>query len=279
MRNAPWRLRRALDRHPVRAGFAALAAAVTVAAALVTIGGPDEGSGGGATAPAIDAAALPQGPLGVLPSVSAPEAQKAPPGPNFDIARLWSGRHVVLRDAPGGGALARVGDETEFGLPRTFWIAARRGDWIGAHSPELANERLGWIRDDRENLRVYSTPYWLEVSLSAQRIELNYGRRTLRRIPVTVGAAGTETPIGDYAITDSLAGAAIPDYYGCCVLALSGHQTSLPAGWIGGDRIAIHGSAGPIGGAASHGCLRAGDRDLVALLARVPLGTPVFIRA
>ena len=267
-----------MDRHPVRTGFAALAVVVSAVAAFVTFGRSDEGDRVVVTAPAIDSAALPQGPLGILPSASAPKSPEVPPGPNFDIARVWSGHRVVLRDAPAGRPLTRVGDETDFGLPRTFWITARKGDWIGVHSPELANGRLGWIRDDRESLRVYSTPYWLEVNLSTRRVDLNYGSRTLREIPVTIGAAGTETPVGDYAITDALAGAAIPDYYGCCVLALSGHQTSLPAGWIGGDRIAIHGSAGPIGGAASYGCLRAEDRDLVQLLARVPLGTPVFIR-
>jgi len=59
----------------------------------------------------------------------------------------------------------------------------------------------------------------------------------------------------------------------------SGHQPNLPAGWIGGNRMAIHGTPGSIGGAISHGCLRASDPDMVSLFARVPLGTPVFIHA
>jgi hypothetical protein len=37
--------------------------------------------------------------------------------------------------------------------------------------------------------------------------------------------------------------------------------------------------AGSVGGAESHGCLRASDPDMIALFARVPLGAPVFIRA
>jgi lipoprotein-anchoring transpeptidase ErfK/SrfK len=41
----------------------------------------------------------------------------------------------------------------------------------------------------------------------------------------------------------------------------------------------IHGTPGSIGGADSHGCLRASDPDMIALFARVPLGAPVFIRA
>ena len=81
-------------------------------------------------------------------------------------------------------------------------------------------------------------------------------------------------------MTDKLSGSRFGPYYGCCILALSGHQTHLPAGWPGGDRLAIHGTDSPatIGTAASAGCLRAADADLQALMRRVPLGTPVFIR-
>ena len=63
------------------------------------------------------------------------------------------------------------------------------------------------------------------------------------------------------------------------MLALNGHQPKLPAGWSGGDRLAIHGtnSPGTIGTPASAGCLRAADADLRILIRRVPLGTPVFI--
>lgn len=61
--------------------------------------------------------------------------------------------------------------------------------------------------------------------------------------------------------------------YGCCVIALTASQPSLPPGWLGGDRIAIHAWKGPVGPAGSTGCLRG------ALLERVSSGTPVFIRA
>ncbi len=83
---------------------------------------------------------------------------------------------------------------------------------------------------------------------------------------------------GDYAVTDGLVGRGLGPWYGCCLLALSGHQPNLPAGWIGGDRMAIHGTPGSIGGATSHGCLRASDANMISLIARVPLGAPVFIR-
>jgi lipoprotein-anchoring transpeptidase ErfK/SrfK len=54
----------------------------------------------------------------------------------------------------------------------------------------------------------------------------------------------------------------------------------LPAGWRGGDRVAIHGTSAPwtIGQASSAGCLHARDADLAYLMRIVPLGTPVLIR-
>ena len=61
-------------------------------------------------------------------------------------------------------------------------------------------------------------------------------------------------------------------------MALSGNQPNLPPGWIAGNGMPIHGTPGSIGGATSHGCLRASDQDMISLFARA-LGAPVFIRA
>ena len=94
-------------------------------------------------------------------------------------------------------------------------------------------------------------------------------------LEVAVGAAGSPTPIGRFAVTDQLTGFNTAAY-GCCILALSGHQTNLPSGWTGGDRLAIHGGDG-IGSAVSSGCLHAGESDLRWLLRRVPLGTQVVV--
>ena len=68
--------------------------------------------------------------------------------------------------------------------------------------------------------------------------------------------------------------------YGCCALALTGHQTKLLAGWPGGDRLAIHGTPQPetIGKEISLGCMRAHRRDIRALMRTVPLGSPVTVR-
>ena len=95
-----------------------------------------------------------------------------------------------------------------------------------------------------------------------------------------MGAPDTPTPPGEYYVTDKLRGADFGPFYGCCILALSGHQPDLPEGWSGGDRLAIHGSPTPTWGQnVSNGCLHAREADLRYLLKTVPLGTVVTIRA
>jgi hypothetical protein len=200
-------------------------------------------------------------------------------GPAFPIATVQAGRQVALHSSPGGPVFEQAGDRTEFGSARTYWIEQVRGQWFGVPTPDLPNGRLAWIRDDRSNLSISQTHFWISADLSAHRLELHYARRLVERFPVTVGSRESPTPLGNYAVTDGLHGSGLGPWYGCCILALSGHQNRLPAGWIGGNRIAIHGTPGSVGGADSHGCLRASDPDMVSLFERVPLGTPVFIHA
>jgi L,D-transpeptidase catalytic domain len=187
---------------------------------------------------------------------------------------------VPLRARPNGRVVARIGRHTEFGATRTLGVAARRGPWLGVIATELANGRLAWVRGRNPAVRVRRTAYSLHADLSERRLELRKSGRRIRRLAVAVGRPGSETPTGSFAVTDKLSGSRYGPYYGCCILALSGHQPKLPAGWPGGDRLAIHGTDSPstIGTAASAGCLRAADSELRVLMRRVPLGTPVFIR-
>jgi len=103
----------------------------------------------------------------------------------------------------------------------------------------------------------------------------------LQRLPVAVGRPGTETPLGRFAVTDLLRTRRADSPYGCCAVALSGHQTKLLPGWPGGDRLAIHATPNPetVGSAASLGCLRAYTRDIRALMRRLALGAPVVVVA
>jgi hypothetical protein len=268
---------------PVRVAVTA-ALALGVAAVASGCGGDDGASGAPSASAQVPTA---QGnPIDVLHAagIPLPRIHLTPPpekvaGPHYPVATVRPGRRIQLRDSPGGRVIRTVGDRTEFGSVRNFWIERVRGDWLGVPAPELANGQLGWIKDDRLALDVSETHYWIVADVGLQQLQLHYGNRILNRFTVTVGSPGSPTPLGNYAVTDGLAGRGVGPYYGCCVLALTGHQPNLPPGWLGGDRIAIHGTPGSIGGANSAGCLRASDADMVRLFARVPLGAPVFIRA
>jgi hypothetical protein len=217
------------------------------------------------------------------PAPAAAPFRAAPDAP----ARAATGGHVLarirratpLRARPGGRVLARIGRRTEFGTRTTLSVTRRRGAWLEVLSPLLPNHRRGWIRAGAA--RLGTTPYAIRVDRSARRAAVRRGGRTILRFTVAVGRPGNETPLGRFAVTDELRPGDASSPYGCCAVALTGHQTKLVPGWPGGDRLAIHGTPHPetVGQPVSLGCLRAHRRPLERLMRLVPVGTPVRIRA
>lgn len=244
---------------------------VATAATGVSPSAPMAQIAAGAPPPAT-ATERPWHPTQPVPSLAAPPAR----GPAFTIVRLDPNARIALRATPGGRLLTTLGGRTNFGSSRTFGVVRSRGSWLAVLAPELPNGTVGWVRFDSAKMERYWTKYSLRADLSERALELRYGKTLVARYLVTVGGPGSETPLGRFAITDGLSFDASP-FYGCCAMVTNGHQPKLPLGWLGGDRIAIHGTPGPVGGASSHGCLRATDETMRALMARVPLGTPLFV--
>jgi lipoprotein-anchoring transpeptidase ErfK/SrfK len=236
-----------------------LASLLLLALALAACGAKDE------------PAPLPFAPL------PAEAAEAASPAGRYLTARVLA--PTLLREAPGGRALHRLGRRTEFGSPRVLGVTGRRGGWLRVVASERPNGREGWIPEARA--RLASTDWSIHVDRSARRLTLRRDGRRVRSFPVAVGRPGTETPTGRFAVTDKLRPDDPASPYGCCALALSGHQTKLLPGWPGGDRLAIHATPQleTVGRAASLGCLRGRPRDVRRLMRTVPAGTPVFIRA
>jgi lipoprotein-anchoring transpeptidase ErfK/SrfK len=189
------------------------------------------------------------------------------------VAQL-RGTSVSLHAAPGSAhVLATIGSRTEFGSTTTLPVVSFRGRWLEVISTALPNDVHGYVRTGEVWLRHDAVA--IDVDLSARRLRVWRDGVVRRSMRVAIGSSSTPTPIGQFAVTDELTGIN-PTAYGCCILALSGHQTHLPPGWSGGDRLAIHGGGG-IGSAVSSGCLHAGEADLRWLMQRVPLGTVVEI--
>lgn len=204
-------------------------------------------------------------------------AEAATPSGRYLTARLLS--PTALRASPGGRKLHRLGVRTEFGSRRILGVTARRDGWLAVVASERKNGRVGWIPERRVALA--STNWSVHVDRSARRLTLRRKGRAVRSFPVAVGRPGTETPTGRFAVTDKLHPDDPGSPYGCCALALSGHQTKLIDGWPGGDRLAIHATPNveTVGKAASLGCMRARTADIRRLMRTIPVGTPVFIRA
>ena len=194
------------------------------------------------------------------------------------IAEVPRDTTVALHDSPGGRQIKRIGARTVFGSSTRLAVLASRGEWLQV-STETAGERNRvWIRASQVRLR--DTNYRLVISLSKRRLELREGTRVVFRTRVAVGSSAHPTPTGRFGVTDKLPGRRFGNVYGCCIVAISAIQSQLPAGWPGGNRIALHGTNMPstIGNPVSTGCVRVGERPLRRLMRSVPLGTPVIIR-
>jgi hypothetical protein len=216
-----------------------------------------------------------------VPAKSGPLAAPFPTDPDASSCYTTAtiARAATLYRDPGGERRLRVGPKTEWGSERVMGIASQRGDWLGVQASELKNGEIAWIQRDRVKL---DCVHWsLHADLSKRSVTVQHDGKTVRRLHVAIGRAENPTPKGRFSVTDRLAVKGGDPTYGCCVLALTGHQTHLPPYWPGGDRLAIHATndESSIGHPVSLGCMRAPASQARWLIDHIPLGTPVFIHS
>jgi lipoprotein-anchoring transpeptidase ErfK/SrfK len=259
-----------MSRTSLTIGIVALLALIGAAAAWALVSG--DGSGESTAGPVPREGAPASGDRSAIGA-----GQLRLPGSGQPIVWLRHGAEIPLRDTPGGELVERLHARTEFGSRTVLAVFRRVGQWAGVPTPLLSNGDLGWVKLDPAQLRAGHVFYSVDVDLSERRAQLRRGDRVLRSFPVTVGAPGSTTPTGRFAVTDTFRGNLNPSY-GCCAVATTASQPNLPSGWLGGNRIAIHGTTGPLGVAASHGCVRAADDDVNALVNHAAPGAPVVIR-
>lgn len=183
---------------------------------------------------------------------------------------------VDLYDKPGGNVVETVGHFTAFGSRTVYSVTDQNDDWVAVLTPYTENGEPLWLELDPERLKAGRSIWNIEVDLSDFETRLLEEGKVVRTFPISVGMPTAPTPTGRFAITDTFRGD-LNAAYGCCALATTARQINLPSGWLGGDRIAFHGTSGPLGAEVSHGCIRAADEDVSALVDMVPPGTPVEI--
>jgi lipoprotein-anchoring transpeptidase ErfK/SrfK len=244
--------------------FAGAVLVAVVAIVVAGLGGedvPQQSGGGGSGRAALDAEVQRQ--------------REAPPRAQVAIIE----RRTALRAKPDGRKVAQIGKHTEFKSARVLPVLDRKGDWLEVMASELPNGKTGWI--DAADTTVTPIAYEMRVDISERRLEVIKDGKVVRRIKTAVGEGGTPTPKGDFAVTDKVPFTDRGSPYGCCAIALTAHQSSTPAEWTGGDRIAIHATpvSASIGQAVTLGCMRVPSEDARWLMSRLPLGTQVSIRA
>ncbi len=188
-------------------------------------------------------------------------------------------RSTVLYREPGGEKRLRITPKTEWGSPRVLGVVSQRGEWLGVQASELKNGEIAWLR--RERVSVDCVEWSLHADLSKRKLMVRHNGKTVRKLTVAIGRKDNPTPKGRFTVTDRLEVTSEQSPYGCCVLALTGHQTDLPPYWPGGDRLAVHATndESSIGNPVSLGCMRAEASQARWLINNVPLGAPVFIHS
>jgi lipoprotein-anchoring transpeptidase ErfK/SrfK len=199
--------------------------------------------------------------------------------PPTTILKVRPGRVVPMHAHAHGKLLFRALPKTIYGRRLILSVTHRRGTWAAVTTFLVANGRRAWVRVDRRTFAVRRTRWRLEADLSERTLTVLHGAELVRTLRVAIGTRATPTPPGTYAVTDKLDGRGFGRAYGCCILALSGHQPKVRTGPIDG-RLAIHGTDRPdlVGTRASQGCLRARDREVRWLMRTVPVGTQLTIR-
>jgi L,D-transpeptidase catalytic domain len=202
-----------------------------------------------------------------------------PPPPPTTILKVRPGQIVRMHAHADGKLLYRVLPKTVYGRRLILSVTHRRGSWAAVTTFLVPNGRRAWVRVDRRTFAVRRTRWRLRADLSARTLTVLHGAELIRTVRVAIGRPATPTPPGTYAVTDKLDGRRFGRAYGCCILALSGHQPNVRTGPIDG-RLAIHGTDRPdlVGTRASQGCLRARNRDVRWLMRTVPVGTQLTIR-
>lgn len=128
-----------------------------------------------------------------------------------------------------------------------------------------------------------STDISLVIDLSDRQVRVYEWDQLKATFPVAVGRSGWETPVGKHQIIQMVEN---PSWQHPFTGEVIGPGADNPLGyrWMGfwtdgKNYIGLHGTPNErsIGTAASHGCIRMYNRDVVKLFEMVQIGTPVTV--
>jgi lipoprotein-anchoring transpeptidase ErfK/SrfK len=233
--------------------------------------------------PAVRFGALPSGPVAqdLGPSIralSAVRPEQTAPKPSI-LVSIPHAMPIIARAGGGPTVGWMPAGSKYYGVPLTAWVLEVSKDrrYGRVAVPYSGSNRTGWIA--LKGLARHSTPFEVTVDLSRRLVTVTRLGKVVYRTSGAIGAPASPTPPGRYFVTDRVPfsrGSSL----GSFAFGISGIQTHLPAGWSGGNQLAIHGTNAPwtIGTRASAGCVRVSEAALAKLKPWLQLGTPVVIR-
>lgn len=127
------------------------------------------------------------------------------------------------------------------------------------------------------------TTVHLMLKLGERRVYLYQGEQVLASYPVAIGESDTPTPVGEFEVFEMVENPIWRNPWTGEVRS-PGANSALGLRWIGfvhmpNGVIGFHGTptVSSIGQAASNGCVRMHNEDVVALFTQVEVGTPVMV--
>ncbi len=236
------------------------------------------GSGGAVLVTGAADGSAPAGPNQAAAPVS--RAGETQPAPAKSVVAAAVVSRVPVYTAPGAPSSTQsIANPNENGAPLVFLVQETKGDWLRVLLPVRPNGSSGWIRS--RDVRLGQHGYRIVVELAAHRITVMEGANVFLTEPVGVGTSSTPTPGGLYYVKELLRPPNPNGPYGAYAYGLSGFSNQLTSFAGGEGVIGVHGTNDPssIGQNVSFGCIRMSNAGITRMAARLPLGTPVEIRA
>ncbi len=199
-------------------------------------------------------------------------------------ARILVG--TAVRHRPGGKAVKW------YARTRTKWSGngqslmvlksrqVRGKTWLKVRLPIRPNGSSGWIPRDRVQIR--RSPDTSSSTGQAAGSSCTAAAAWSARFRVVIGAPGTPTPLGLFALQDRVRQPDRRGFIGPWAIPLTAHSEALRRYDGGPGLVALHGRSGaslrdPLGSARSHGCVRMNNGRIARLKVSL-LGTAVRIR-
>ncbi|MEO6866968.1 MAG: L,D-transpeptidase [Gaiellales bacterium] len=191
-------------------------------------------------------------------------------------------RAVSARATPGGREIGTLPSQSKYlGSSMQAWVQSVSADgaWGKVTIPWSPSvNRAAWV--PLAGASQSATRILVVGDISDRTLRVYRGCTLQFAAPMAVGAPGSPSPVGRFWVTDRVAVPRSQPEFGSYAFGLSTIQPHPPAGWTGGNQMAIHGTNAPgsIGTPASAGCLRVSEQTLSKLRTMVGLGTPVVIQ-